>query len=429
MSTSRNRLTLLVCLAIALGWAGFSAAQMMSRIMVTIVDHEDNPIKGAEITVTCRHLPDYKDVKKTNKKGRAIFAFTDGTTTYEGVILADGYQGRKVNIKPQLGGTAELKYDLYPDGMEIPGMEKPTPTPEQIERQMRGDKKLRLYNEGADAQNSGDFDTALAKYQEVLTIDDRFAVAYTGMAAALIGKGEYEAAAQAAEQAIALDPSDFRALYFRFDAFRRLGDKEKAKEASRELSKIGDIKDVAKTIYNEAVQAYNAGDTEKAKSVFRQALDLDPELTEGYRILALIYFREGNFEQAEIWATDTLKRDPGDVNSMKIRYNSLRALGRNDEAKQALAQVVAADPEWAANDLLNHAHELFNANQIEQARDALEEYLKLEPDKAEAHYLLALCLNSSGEIEKAKVHFKRFLELAPDHPDAAVARDILKYLP
>jgi tetratricopeptide (TPR) repeat protein len=96
---------------------------------------------------------------------------------------------------------------------------------------------------------------------------------------------------------------------------------------------------------------------------------------------------------------------------LKIRYDAYNRLGDTEGAKRALADLVAADPEWASVDLFNHAQELFNTNQIEAAKAVLEELIKIRPDHAEAHYVLGLCLNSSGDLKTAKSHFEKFLEL------------------
>ena len=47
--------------------------------------------------------------------------------------------------------------------------------------------------------------------------------------------------------------------------------------------------------------------------------------------------------------------------------------------------------------------------------------MELHPRLARAHYLLGLILYSLDE-GKAKEHLRRFLDLAPDDPDAAEAR-------
>jgi Tfp pilus assembly protein PilF len=42
--------------------------------------------------------------------------------------------------------------------------------------------------------------------------------------------------------------------------------------------------------------------------------------------------------------------------------------------------------------------------------------------------MLGLCYVNSGDNAKAKEHFSRFLELAPDDPDAGTAAEMVQYL-
>ena len=59
---------------------------------------------------------------------------------------------------------------------------------------------------------------------------------------------------------------------------------------------------------------------------------------------------------------------------------------------------------------------------------AYEKALELEPEMARAHYRLGLAYLSAGELERARNHLTRFIELQPEDPEAATAREMLGYL-
>jgi hypothetical protein len=42
-------------------------------------------------------------------------------------------------------------------------------------------------------------------------------------------------------------------------------------------------------------------------------------------------------------------------------------------------------------------------------------------------FLLGMAEYNIGQIENAKINLARYLELAPDGPDAALAKEMLKY--
>ena len=99
----------------------------------------------------------------------------------------------------------------------------------------------------------------------------------------------------------------------------------------------------------------------------------------------------------------------------------LNALGKRDEAVEALNALAAQDPKAAAELLFRRAELDFKAGDRETARPGLEQAVKLNPRLARAHYLLGLVLYSLDK-GKAKEHLQRFLDLTPDDPDAAEAR-------
>ena len=51
--------------------------------------------------------------------------------------------------------------------------------------------------------------------------------------------------------------------------------------------------------------------------------------------------------------------------------------------------------------------------------------LQVRPDAARAHFILGMASYQRGNFETARDHLERFVELAPDDPDAAVARDLV----
>lgn len=69
---------------------------------------------------------------------------------------------------------------------------------------------------------------------------------------------------------------------------------------------------------------------------------------------------------------------------------------------------------------------LVESNELELARAAFEGALAFHPDYADVHYHLASLLDKLGSRETAEAHWHQFLELAPESPWAAMARDRLE---
>jgi tetratricopeptide (TPR) repeat protein len=67
--------------------------------------------------------------------------------------------------------------------------------------------------------------------------------------------------------------------------------------------------------------------------------------------------------------------------------------------------------------------------QLELAAAAFQGTLRCHPDYADVHYHLARTLDELGVADEATVHWRRFVELAPESPWSEEARDRLSRTP
>jgi tetratricopeptide (TPR) repeat protein len=338
--------------------------------------------------------------------------------TYLYTLEKEGYRTIQQQLRP-INVTDRQEIVMYPDDVEI--------QQDQAQQGRGGNRAVRFYNEGVEAQQAGDLDLAAQRFKAAAELDPDLAAAHTALGGVYHVRGEYEAAAAEAEKALEIDPESALALQLRYDAYRLAGDTEKAAKAANDLRLAGGATEAASRIYNEGVEAYRAGDTQTAMAKFQQAIGLDPDLTSAYVVLGGLYISQGKPEQANTMASEALARDPGNVNALKIRYDAARTLGDEEAADAALEALVEADPQWASTGLYDHALELYNNGEMEDAADALAQVVELNPDHARANYLLGMAEYNLGKVDKAKGHLNKFLELAPDDPEADIAREVLKY--
>ena len=131
-----------------------------------------------------------------------------------------------------------------------------------------------------------------------------------------------------------------------------------------------------------------AGKFEEAEAASRKAIELDPEDFLAYWSLGRIYFSQGNLAQA----LEQFRR----VKELKPRFYAVypyieqtcRALGRQDDARQASQQVL----------------------------QLLPDYLLQNPDDARARMVYAITLASDGRHEEAVAEGNHAVELSPDDP-------------
>ncbi|MCK5376789.1 MAG: tetratricopeptide repeat protein, partial [Acidobacteria bacterium] len=110
-------------------------------------------------------------------------------------------------------------------------------------------------------------------------------------------------------------------------------------------------------------------------------------------------------------------------------FDGARLTGDAEAAEQALERLVELEPQWVATTLFEHAAKLFNDNQPAAAVLELEYVLKADPELPQAHYLLGVALINTGRTDEGRLHLQKFLELAPDDPDAEIALGLLSYEP
>ena len=82
----------------------------------------------------------------------------------------------------------------------------------------------------------------------------------------------------------------------------------------------------------------------------------------------------------------------------------------------------------ARDGLLRLAFDSYDANDMVQAKERFNKALAIDPNYPQAYYYLALIDVSQGATAEAKSHIERFLQLAPNDPEAKSAREMLNYL-
>ena len=193
-------------------------------------------------------------------------------------------------------------------------------------------------------------------------------------------------------------------------------------------------KDKAILAYNEGVTALRNGDLAGAVPKFEQAASLNPELPEAHAVLAEVLLELKRYGDAVAAADRYLALKPGDERGLRVRYDALKAAGDTAKAKEALDALVKADakdPETAVR-LFNEGAERTRAGQYDEAAVFFERAVQIAPDDpkfAKAHYVLGISYaKDDAKKAQAKEHLQKFLQMTPDDPDAATAKQMLEYL-
>jgi len=134
---------------------------------------------------------------------------------------------------------------------------------------------------------------------------------------------------------------------------------------------------------------------EQAVAEFKKALALNPQYPRAYHNLGVIYQLKGDWKQAVKSYEMALSLDRSHLSS----YNNLGLVYRSQ-------------------------------GQLHEAREVLEKALALNPSFPQTHYNLGLVLEEAREMEGARFHYQRFIDLSGDANGSVVekVRDHLQRL-
>ena len=157
---------------------------------------------------------------------------------------------------------------------------------------------LRLYNEGGQAFQLEDKATALAKFKQAAELDPSLIDAHHAIATLELGNGNYEVSAESAEKALALGSEDVRTLRVLFDAYDALGRTEELADIAPRLAAVDPDFGGGKLI-EQAADNWNAGNTQKAITLSKLALSIDPQLAKAYYFIGLDHLSNGQNAEAK----------------------------------------------------------------------------------------------------------------------------------
>ncbi|HYG98146.1 MAG TPA: tetratricopeptide repeat protein [Terriglobales bacterium] len=141
-------------------------------------------------------------------------------------------------------------------------------------------------------------------------------------------------------------------------------------------------------------------------------------------------------------ATDAYKQAIGIKPTVGAYYNNMgeayARMGQTQEAINAYTQAAQNDPTEAGKYYFNLGAVLTNSGKVDEANAAFDKAIAADPAKADAYYQKAVNLlgkatvdTKTGQMkapEEVATNLNKYLELAPDGPNAQAAKDLLASL-
>jgi tetratricopeptide (TPR) repeat protein len=304
------------------------------------------------------------------------------------------------------------------------------------------------------------YDEGISQFKKVLELDPqgvthRISFTYNVLGWAYLRKWELKNAQAAFEKYVALLPNQANPLICLGEFHLIAGNYDQAAaslllslEIEPDLALAhGDLGDVymAKGMYEQALRSYGrclafstskvdqaaghfllgklryfTSDYPEAIEDCRQALELNPSMIQAHWILGLSLLEKEMFDQAESEAL-TIRGLIEETKTEELKAHYYHLLGelflRRDLRQQALenfsraADVKSLDRTFFVN-ALGGAY--FRVGELDGAIEALESVLVMNPNYAQAHYLLGLAYEKKGRKAETRRHFEQLVRVWRD---------------
>jgi len=194
-----------------------------------------------------------------------------------------------------------------------------------------------------------------------------------------------------------------------------------------EITLKQDINEVIRLAMVEGGELMNQQKYVEARAVYEKLLAKYPEAYRVEPYIARTFYAEKNYEEAVRHLKIAVEKDPSDQENKLRLGNILMDMGRVEEGRQVIASVDDAAVKDPAI-YVNVGISLLNQNKANDAQPYFEKAIARFPSKGEAYYYRALIRLQKGDTEGTKADLRKFLELAPDAPEAPAARKALEQL-
>jgi Tfp pilus assembly protein PilF len=166
---------------------------------------------------------------------------------------------------------------------------------------------------------------------------------------------------------------------------------------------------IAMFMNNRSVESLVRNDYDSAYAWVRAAIAMDPNLSDSYNTLGVVYQRAGDLKEAEQVFKLMLVHQPHNTLVMSNMITVLNQTGRSSEAQVLSAQLRKIEP-YPAYYYFNQGRAAMRAGDFAKAKDMFEREVERAPYNDEFHFWLASAEASLGDMPNAKQELQRALE-------------------
>ena len=291
---------------LALVLAGPVAAQLPGTVYGQIFDASTGEaLEGVEIIFTDPEAPSFREVHRSGKNGRFRIMLKNVVkherSGFSVELKKEGYVTRRVgNVRiparqetriSQLSGGGDWNLTSVEEARQAQaGLQTGDPAAApavDLEAQARG-SAMKLYNQGSNALNSGDHDTAELMFVSALEKKDDLVSAMGGLARVYSHRGDHVRAVEYAEK-VAAEGEDLEDMnHILWKGYDALGMDDKA-DAALEALQATDMTKAGMNMFDKAADLFNAGRIPETQAALQELLAVDPNHPEANYLLGICY--------------------------------------------------------------------------------------------------------------------------------------------
>jgi tetratricopeptide (TPR) repeat protein len=226
----------------------------------------------------------------------------------------------------------------------------------------------------------------------------------------LFAEGDDDAAADAFSKAVSINPAHTPTLLARAEAYRRAGEKKKARADYKEV--LERSPDSAQAYARMASLLREMDEHEDAVDLLREALREVGGKAPIYVELGLVYLAQGRDDLAELVLSKAVQLDEKNPTIWNALALVAMERGRDQEAFERFDKASALAPDFL-DARFNVASVLIDAGDYARARSELEAVVAKRPDDLGAKVALGVAHRGLGEHDRARSAWQDVVKAAP----------------
>lgn len=267
-----------------------------------------------------------------------------------------------------------------------------------------------LYADAVRSHKSGDIETALQAYRDLLLLCPDHADAHHMLGVIALQSGRTGQAVDLLRRAVSLAPNSAPFRNNCGAALRACGKNEEAVEMFRRAAALDPASSDAATNLGNAL--LDAGDAEGASSAYRRALSITPDNASSRNGLAACLRHAGDLRGAKAQYEKLVSADPSNVVALNNLGVVQMELGETEAAYHSYESALENDPNNTET-LNNISILLLGEGESSKAEALLRSALEIAPESAAGWGNLGNILRRQSRVEEAAACYRRALAIDP----------------